>query len=53
MFVQSVSDIGVSRGAGGGVGGGGVREGNGIDENAGRSIPREWVGTGVKLLFRR
>src|SRR5882757_7549671 len=22
-------------------------------ENAGRSIPGEWVGTGVKLLFRR
>ena len=48
-----MSDIGASRGAGGGVGGGGVREGNGMDENARSSIPAECVGTGVKLLFRR
>jgi len=48
-----VSDIGASRGAGGGVGCVGVREGNGMDENAVRSIPAEWVGTGVMLLFRR
>ena len=53
MFDQSASDIGAPRGAGGGVGGGGIREGNGMDENAGGSIPRERVGTGVTLLFRR
>jgi len=48
-----VFDIGASRGAGGGGGGGGVREGKGMDENAGRRIPRESVGTGVALVFRR
>jgi hypothetical protein len=53
ILVQSASDIGASRRAGGRGGGGGVREGDGMDENAGRSILREWVATGVTLLFRR
>ena len=53
IFVQSASDMGASRGAGGGVGGGGVREGNRMEENFGRSIRREGVGIGERLLFRR
>ena len=53
IFVQSASEMGASHGAGGGQGGEGVREGNGMEENAGRSIQREVVGTNVTLLFRR
>ena len=41
IFVQSPSEMGASRGAGGGVGGEGVREGNRMEENAGWFIRRE------------
>jgi hypothetical protein len=48
-----MSDIAAVVEAGGGAGGGGVWEGNEIDENVGRSTSGEWNGTGERRLFRR
>ena len=48
-----MSDMAALAGAGGGVGGGGVWEGNETDENVGESTPGEWDGKGGRLLLRR
>lgn len=51
-----MSDMAALAGAGGGVGGGGVWEGNETDENVGGyggSTPGEWDAMRERLLFRR